>query len=215
MLTDISKKGANIENIVEEAMKNNMLIQELIDGTLSKDDNLRFNCFNSILALCEKSPERVYQYWDFFVRLLDNENTYHKLEAVHIIACLVKFDKEGRFEKIFDKYYSLLNDKSIVTISHLAKESGRIVLAKPHLSKSITMKLLNIDSKGRENRMGLIDGYVIEGFDNYFQEADDKGLIIDFIKDKLNSDSPKTKKLAREFVKKWKIPVSPGIKDKI
>ena len=43
----------------------------------------------------------------------------------------------------------------------------------------------------------------IEAFDEYFEEAKDKKKILEFVKDQLKCRSPKTKKKATEFLRKW------------
>ena len=49
----------------------------------------------------------------------------------------------------------------------------------------------------------MIKGYAIESFSQYFGEAGDKKKIMEFVRKQLNSKSPKTKKLAKEFLEKW------------
>jgi len=43
----------------------------------------------------------------------------------------------------------------------------------------------------------------IEALDEYFEEAKDKKKILEFVKDQLKCTSPKTRKKAKEFLKKW------------
>jgi hypothetical protein len=113
-------------------------------------------------------------------------------------------DKERNFDKIFDKYYNLLDDKSIIPAGHVAGNSGKIARARPELQTKITDKLLNIDETHHEpERRELIKGYAIESFGEYFEEAKNKLEIIEFVKEQLNSKSPRTKKKAKEFLKKW------------
>jgi len=45
--------------------------------------------------------------------------------------------------------------------------------------------------------------YAIEAFSDFFEDFEDKKIILNFIKAQLNSESPKTKKKASEFLKKW------------
>ena len=46
----------------------------------------------------------------------------------------------------------------------------------------------------------LIKGYAIESFGEYFEEARDKDRIIEFVRQQLNSKSPKTRKIAKKFL---------------
>jgi len=49
----------------------------------------------------------------------------------------------------------------------------------------------------------MLRAYAIEAFNKYFEEASDKKRILDFVKAQLESKSPKTRKVAKEFFKKW------------
>jgi len=49
----------------------------------------------------------------------------------------------------------------------------------------------------------LVKGDIIEAFDEYFEEAEDKREIIEFVKEQLKCDSPKTRKIAAKFLEKW------------
>ena len=73
------------------------------------------------------------------------------------------------------------------------------------METSITTKLLNIDRTHYDpDRKDLIKGYAIEAFSEYFEEAENKKGIIEFVKNQLKAKSPRTRKKAKEFLKKWK-----------
>jgi len=80
--------------------------------------------------------------------------------------------------------------------------SARIARAKPGLQTKITDRLLNIDKTSQEHK-DLIKAGAIESFSEYFEESKDKNEIIEFVKKQLNCESPKTRKKAKEFLKKW------------
>ena len=75
---------------------------------------------------------------------LGSDNTYHKYIAIYIIANLTRFDTENRFERIFDRYYTLLDDESVIPASHVAGNSGKITKAKLELETKITEKLFTM-----------------------------------------------------------------------
>ena len=143
----------------------------------------------------------LYPEWDFFADLINSNNSYKKLIAVRIIANITKIDAKNEFEELFDKYYSLLGDRRMVA-GHLASNSGKIVKAKPELETKITTKLLNIDKTNHKHKE-LIKGYAIGAFREYFEETKNRKEIVEFVKDKLESKSLKTRKIAEKFLKKW------------
>jgi hypothetical protein len=133
---------------------------------------------------------------------LCNANTPQKYIAIYIIANLTKADPQNKFEKIFDAYYGLLGDKSVIPPVHVALNSGKIALAKPHLQAEITDRLLDMDTVVQRHK-DLVKASAIEAFDVYFEQSKDRQRIIEFVKAQLNCESPKTRKIAKAFLKKW------------
>jgi hypothetical protein len=190
--------------VAEMALKDEKVLQELLDGVLSKSDKIRQNSFQALNVLSEKHPERLYGKWDFFAAMIFTGNAFHKYIAIYIIANLTKADTENKFEKLFDTYYGLLGDKSVIPPAHVALNSGKIALAKPELQTEITNRLLAIDSTVQKHK-DLVKASAIEAFDAYFEQSEDKTRILEFAKAQLNCESPKTRKKAKEFIKKWNI----------
>ena len=185
------------ESLAKKVIKDKKLLSELI-----QEAEIRYPSFKALLLISEEHPEMLYPEWDFIADLINSDNSYRKLIAVRLIANLTKADTENKFEKIFNKYYNLLND-SVIVAGHLAGNSGKIVKAKPKLETEITNKLLKIDRTDHKHKE-LIKGYAIEAFSEYFEEAENKKGIIEFVKNQLKAKSPRTRKKAKEFLKKWK-----------
>lgn len=198
----IEDKNAKPEAVAELALKDEKVLQELLDGVLSKKDTVRQNSFQALNFLSETHPEKLYGNWDFFADLISKGNAFHKYIAIYIIANLTAADAENKFEKLFDAYYGLLGDESVIPAAHVAVNSGKIALAKPALQAEITAKLLDIDNVVQRHR-DLVKASAIEAFDAYFDKSTDKTRIIEFVKAQLNCESPKTRKKAKEFLKKW------------
>lgn len=201
-LSFLEDKNAKPEAVAELALKDEKVLQELLNRVLSKEDALRYGSFKALNVLSEKHPERLYGKWDFFADLMRSDNTHHKYIAIYIIANLTKVDSEGRFEKLFDAYYGLLGDKSVIPPAHVALNSGKIALAKPHLQAEITNRLLDIDNTVQRHK-DLVKASTIEAFDAYFEKSKDQAKIVEFVKAQVNCGSPKTRKKAKAFLKKW------------
>jgi hypothetical protein len=201
MLSNLDDKNVNIESVANKALKDEEVLSELLGNLKIKKETVRFNSFNALLLITEKHPGALYPKWDFFADMLDSDNTYRKFIAVHLIANLTKIDTENKFEKIFDEYYNLLND-SVIVAGHITALSGKIAKAKPKLQLKITNKLLNIDKTNQKHK-DLIKAGAIESFSEYFEETKNKERIIGFVNAQLNCESPKTRKIAKQFLKKW------------
>jgi HEAT repeat protein len=209
-ISDMGKPTAkwdiHARELAKKAIGDKKLLDELLKGILSKQDKTRFTSFRALSFIGEERPELLYRYWDCFASLIDSENTHSKYIAIYLIASLTVVDKENRFERIFNNYFALLDDRSIIHAAHVAANSGKIARARPKLQTEITSKLLSIDRTHHEpHRRELIKSYAVEAFNEYFEQAKNKESIIAFVRKQLKSESPKTRKKAGEFLERWNV----------
>jgi hypothetical protein len=198
----------NPEMMARYALHNQRALQDLLDGISPKTQKsvIRENSSKAVLYLSQHHPEVLLPYWSYFVRLLKSSNGFSKYVAVHVIANLVEAGDEGRFEKSFNTFYKLLDDESVMVASHVAGVSGRIARAKPALQPRITRRLLEIDQTHfPPDRQALIISYAIPALDEYFPAAAarDQERILAFVQKQIDGASPKTHKLAKDFIEKW------------
>jgi len=200
---NLDKKNIDIRAIAKKALTDDKLLAELLDNLRSKKETIRYNSHKVLSQISEEQPKLLYGQWDYFVRFLDSDNTYHKLSAIILLANLTKIDRGNKFEKIFNKFYGLLNDKSFITAAYVCGASGKIALAKPKLQAKITNRLLSIDKTQHEQeRKDLVKANIIEAFEEYYDQIRGKKKIVEFVEKQLNCESPKTRKAAKEFLKR-------------
>jgi hypothetical protein len=198
------KWEAAAKKLARKAIKDKALLPELLQGILSKEDKTRYTSFRALMNICEEQPDLLYPHWDHFVDLLNRENTHSKYIASYLLASLAAVDKDKKFEEIFDKYYSLLDDKSIIPAAHVARNSGKIVRAKPELEPKITQRLLSIDATRHEpGHKELIKSEAVVAFGEYFEAAKDKEKIIEFVRQQARGKSPKARRTAKKFLETW------------
>jgi len=199
---ELNKKKIDIKAVAKKALKDDNLLAELLENLRSKNETIRYNSHKILYLITEEHPQALYPSWDYLVKFLDSDNTYHKLSAVHLLANLTKVDKGNKFEKVFEKFYGLLEDKSFITAAYVCGVSGKIVKAKPKLQTKITNRLLGIDKTGHnQERKDLVKASIIEAFEEYFDQTKNKKRIVEFVERQLNCESPKTRKAAKEFLK--------------
>lgn len=199
---DLDKKDVDIKELAQKALTDNVLIHELLNGIVSKDNTTRSNSFNVLQIVSAEKPEILYPQWDYFHKMLISKNNYHRYIAIYILADLTRVDKENKFEDIFEDYYGILAGDKIMTASHVALNSSKIALNKPELQSKILDRLLDIDNihQGRQNE--LLKSYVIEALRKMYPEIKDKKRVAKFIEDQMDSSSPKTRDLAACFLDK-------------
>ena len=204
MLPEMREKEADIEAIAAKAIEDSTLLAGLLEGLKSKDETFRYNCHKVLMNLTDTHPELLYPSWDLLVDRLRGNNSYHKMSATHLIANLVKVDAENRFTQIFDLFYGLLDDKSMVVAYYVAQNSAKIIKAKPELENRVIEMLLAIDETHHPSgRKELIKTGIIEAFDEFFEDSGVRSEIIDFVRAQTGSESRKTAKAAKVFLEKW------------
>jgi hypothetical protein len=200
MLNELNKKDADIETMAKKAQKNENMLSELLDSLTSKNETYRYNCHKVLMVISQNKPTLLYPKWDHLEKLLKSDHTYWKMSAILILANLTAVDSEKRFEKIFDKYYSLLDDRSMVVAVYVARSSGKIVAAKPNLESKITKRLLKIDeTHHNEGRKALIKSGVVEAFSEYYDSAKNKKKLLEFIKEQTEARAREQETWQRNF----------------
>jgi hypothetical protein len=203
MPINLNNKSVNIKAVAKKALKDDKLMAELLDNLWSKNETIRYNSHKVLCLISQEHPRILYSQWDYFAQFLKSNNTYHKLSAIHILTNLIKADTRGKFEKMFDQFYGLLDDKSFITAAYLAGASGKIARAKPKLQAKITNRLLSIyKTHHQQERKDLVKASIIEAFGEYFDQTRNKKRILEFVEQQLNCESPKTRKIAKEFMKR-------------
>jgi hypothetical protein len=196
------------ETMAHHALRHKHALQDLLEGISPKTQKsvIRESSSKAVLYLSEQHPEALLPHWAYFVKLLRSDNGFSKYVAIHVIANLVTAGDDGRFEKSFNTFYKLLDDESVMVASHVAGVSGQIACAKPQLQSKITQRLLTIEQTHfPPDRQALVISYAIQSFDQYFADtaARDQDRILAFVQQQIDCASPKTRKLAKDFVKKW------------
>lgn len=205
MLPDLNDKNMSVEAMAKEALKDKKILSGLLDNLKNKSETVRYNSSKVLNLLSEKNPEALYPQWNYFVELLSSDHTYWKLSVIPSLANLARIDTENKFDAIFEKFFGLLNDRSVIPAVWIAANSGKIAKAKPELQRRITDRLLSIDQTHHDpERRDLIKSGAIESFAEYFGESKDQKKILEFVKKQQECKSPKTRKLAREFLAKWR-----------
>ena len=145
---------------------------------------------------------------DDFIDLLDSKYRILVWNAMAIIANLTKVDEDRKFDEIFDKYYSFLNDPYMVTVANVVGNSGKIALAKPYLIQKITTELLKVENLPTtphltEECKRVIYEKVIKVFYLFFDKIDQKKKVTSFVEKCVNSPRETLRKTAGTFLKKF------------
>ena len=184
------------------------LIPDIIDGVSSSKATIRYSCAKILMDLSKEKPEKLYDHMDFFIDLLDSKYRILTWNAIITIANLTRIDKMKKFDKIFDKYFNLLNNDYMVTVANIVWSTSIIALAKPYLINRITNELLKVDKikitphLTEECKRVIVEKTIIS-FDEFFNHIEDKEKVLSFVKKYINSSRKTLKNEAENFLEKW------------
>jgi len=202
---DLGKKEIKAEDLAERIIKNSDFLPEILNGISSENPRTKFKSAKILKIISDKNPKMLYPKMDFFINLLDSENNIVKWNAMDVIANLTFVDSKNRFDKIFEKYYGLLYEGSLITAGHVVDNSGNIANAKPNLQNKITSELLKVEKipLPTEECRNILLGKVVLSFSQYIDQVKDKEKMISLAKEQLNSTRNATRKKAEKFLKKF------------
>jgi len=200
LVKKLEKQELETEPFVEQLDLDKNIIETLLEGLTSENEVFRFNCSKVLGTVAEKAPEHVYPFWYDLVQLLSSPNIYHRCAAINILPSLIPVDSENNFELLFDLYFLLLDDRSVIPPCYVARNAVRIVSMKPEWRPRVLEKLLCIEQTQHETaRKDLIKADIIEALDQLFSGKADAETTR-FVKNQLNCSSPKTRKAAQKFL---------------
>jgi hypothetical protein len=208
LLQKLGSKSITKEELLQKLEQNFDLIAEVLKGTSSSKATIRYGCAKVLMNFSEEHPEKLYPYMDTFTELLSSKYRILTWNALAIIANLSRVDKDQKFDAIFDKYYSFLNDEYMVTVANVVGNSAKIARSKPHLVQKITTELLKVDNISvtphlTEECKRVITEHAIKTLDVFFDKIEAKAKVTSFVKRQLDSPRASLREEAQSFLKKW------------
>jgi hypothetical protein len=212
LLQRLVDKSMTKEELLRKVKQDFNLLPKILDGVASSRATTRYSCAKVLKDLSEEYPEELYQHMNSFIELLDSKYRILTWNAMAIIANLSKVDKDGKFDAIFSKYYSFLNDDYMVTVANVVGNSSKIALAKPYLIPKITDDLLKVENISTTPRLTeecarVIAEKAIKSFSLFFDKIQDKKSqqkVLSFVERQLDSSRMTLRKAANNFLDKWR-----------
>jgi len=200
-------KSMTKEELLQKVKQDFDLLPIILRGVSSSKAAIRYGCARVLMDLSEDYPEKLYPYMTSFIDFLDSKYRILTWNAMAIIANLTKVDAEKKFDAIFKKYFSFINDEYMVTVANVVGHSGKIALAKPYLSDKITDELLKVEKISTtphltEECKKVIAQAAIKSFNVFFDQIKQKDKVISFVESHLNSSRIALRKEAEKFIKR-------------
>ncbi len=208
ILSEIAHENVDVDKYAIMTVEDSKLRAEIIQLMLNDHKiMIYYHSYYIINRASQKKPELFYKYWDDFASWINHENSYHRDFGLTLIANLTSVDNENKFPSILNGYLKCINDPKFMTSRHCIQNTSMILKNKKEYREVIINILLDIDNlcDYTKKQLALLKSDIIVVLDTVYTEIKDKNEINKFLNDQLTSISPKTKKLAREFISKYEI----------
>ncbi len=204
LLQRIGRKDSDKVKIADELLSDPEAIPSVLEGLSASSARIRFGCSKILRLASEKKPEFLYPSIDFFVNMLDNENTFLRMDAARIIANLAMVDSQCKFERIFGKYFAPITGPALIPAANVIGSAARIVRAKPGLTGKIVEEILKVEKAtyATEECRNIALGHAIQSLDTIFKQIEDTAPVVTLIRKQLGNTRPATRKKAEVFMKK-------------
>jgi len=115
-------------------------ISELVNGLFDKNDKAAYKCLKELISASEQD-NGVYQFFDTFADMIDNENSYVRTRGLLLISANAKWDTDDKIDEIIDKYLCHIMDDKPITARQCIKALPDIAKYKPNLVDDIRTAL--------------------------------------------------------------------------
>lgn len=119
-------------------------IWESINGLFDKNDRAAYKCLKELESASEQDSH-IYPFFDIFVNMLDNDNSYIRTRGLLLISANAKWDTDNKIDGIIDKYLSHVMDDKPITARQCIKALPGIAKYKPDLIEDILSALEKAD----------------------------------------------------------------------
>ncbi|MDF9823982.1 hypothetical protein M2475_000330 [Breznakia sp. PF5-3] len=132
-----------------------MNLDEKISLLSNSDNTVAYKALKELLEISSKSDE-VYAYFDEFVAMMSNSNSYIRTRGLRLIAFNSKWDNENKINLVIDEYLTHIEDEKPITSRQCIKDTYIIAQNKPELTDKILESLQTFDKVYNDSMQKLI-----------------------------------------------------------
>ena len=140
-------------------------MKEKIKNLYNEDNNSAYKTLLELETISTESNE-LYNYFNEFLKMLNNEKTFIRVRGFRLICSLAKWDNENKINKNIDIILKELEDEKGTSVRQCLEKLNLILMYKVELTEVIEDKIRNLDvTKYKESMRGLIKkdiDYILE-----------------------------------------------------
>ncbi len=127
-------------------------MEDLIQNLYNLDNKVAYSCLKELEEISYTS-NKVYNFFETFVEMLDNKNSYIRTRGIVLISSNAKWDIDNKINSIIDKFLEHIEDEKPITSRQCIKSLENIVKYKKELIPVIKERLLKINYLKYEDSM--------------------------------------------------------------
>ena len=140
-------------------------MKEKIKNLYNEDNNSAYKTLLELEFITTESNE-LYNYFNEFLKMLNNEKTFIRVRGFRLICSLAKWDNENKINKNIDIILKELEDEKGTSVRQCLEKLNLILIHKIELTDIIENKVRNLElSKYKESMQFLIKkdiDYILE-----------------------------------------------------
>lgn len=130
-------------------------MEEKIENLYNEDNNSAYKTLLELETMTTESNE-LYNYFDEFLKMLNNEKTFIRVRGFRLICSLAKWDNENKINKNIGIILEELEDEKGTSVRQCLEKLNLVLMYKTELTDIIENKLRNLDlSKYKESMQSL------------------------------------------------------------
>ena len=138
---------------------------ERIKNLYNEDNNIAYKTLLELETITTESNE-LYDYFNEFLEMLNNNKTFIRVRGFRLICCLAKWDNENKINNNINIILKELEDEKGTSLRQCLEKLKLILMYKVDLTDIIENKVRNLDlSKYKESMQSLIKkdiDYILE-----------------------------------------------------
>jgi len=211
MAKALSARAPDFVDLAQKAEGDPELLLGAIDALGSVDPCTRFAAAKLMRILSERSPETLYPHFDALVRMLRDENSILRWNAMLALGNLASADREDKLESILDDYLAPVSGPNLVDAANTLQGAACIARAKPHLADRIAKRILEVERAryAKAECRNVAIGHAILALEEFFPALRDPHPVQLFVRRQLKNSRHATANKARHFLHKWTTTHSP------
>lgn len=177
-----------------------------LDKLNSKDPKVKYGFAKELLRIGADSPELLYDYFNYWTKMMTSDFNILKWTAIDIIGYLSYVDKDNKTDKVIKNLIDLLHSGHLITCNHAIFALGFIAKNKPDYKTSTIKELIAIlnDTFDTDECRNIATGKVIDTLKNFLNDIYNNKEVLDFIRQAQYCTQNATKKKADALMKKIK-----------